>query len=75
MNLLTIELVKVAFGNARSVLPYNGRLGWNGEALHMMKKLGIVTLYFSAIDRLINRQVDKRYRRREVQARVGAEKD
>ena len=37
-------------------------LGWSNEALHMAKRLGIMTLYFSAIDRLISEMTGKKYR-------------
>jgi len=56
------DRVKAAFGNARNVLPIMIGLGWSTEAMHMAKRLGIMTLYFSAIDRLISEMIGKRYR-------------
>jgi len=56
------DRVKAAFGNARNVLPLMIGLGCNSEALHMAKRLGIMTLYFSAIDRLISEMTGRKYR-------------
>jgi len=38
-------------------------LGWSNEALHMAKRLGMMTLYFSAVDGLISEMTGKHYRR------------
>ena len=56
------DRIKAAFGNARNVLPIMIGLGWSNEALHVAKRLGIMTLYFSAIDRLISEMTGKKYR-------------
>ena len=56
------DKVKAAFGNARNVLPIMIGLGWSNEALHVAKRLGIMTLYFSAIDRLISEMTGKKYK-------------
>ena len=64
------DRVKAAFGNARSVLPLMIGLGWSNEALHMAKRLGIMTLYFSAVDRLISEMTGKRYRHEHEWKRV-----
>ena len=56
------DRVKAAFGNSRNVLPIMIGLGWSSEALHMAKRLGIMTLYFSAVDRLISEMTGKKYR-------------
>jgi len=56
------DRVKAAFGNSRNVLPIMIGLSWSNEALHMAKRLGIMTLYFSAIDRLISEMTRKKYR-------------
>jgi len=56
------DRVKAAFGDARKVLPIMIGLGWTKEALHMAKRLGIMTIYFSAVDRLVSEMVGKKYR-------------
>ena len=64
------DRIKAAFGNARNVLPIMIGLGWSNEALHMAKRLGIMTLYFSAIDRLISEMTGKKYRHENEWRRV-----
>ncbi len=64
------DRVKAAFGNARNVLPIMIGLGWSTEAMHMAKKLGIMTLYFSAIDRLISEMIGRKYRHESEWKRV-----
>jgi len=59
------ERIRAAFGDSRNVFPIMIGLGWSNEALHMAKRLGIMTLYFSAIDRLISEMTGKRYRHEE----------
>jgi len=55
------DKIRAAFGESRNVLPLMIGLGWNNEALHIAKRLGIMTLYFSAIDRLISEMIGRRY--------------
>ena len=43
------DRVKATFGSTRNVLPLMIGLSWSKEALHMAKRLGIMTLYFSAV--------------------------
>ena len=56
------DRIRAAFGEARNVLPIMIGLGWNNEALHIARRLELMTLYFSAIDRLISEMIGKRYR-------------
>jgi hypothetical protein len=55
------DRIRVAFGESKNVLPQMIGLGWNDEALHIARGLEIMTLYFSAIDRLISEMIGKRY--------------
>ena len=64
------DRIKAAFGNARNIMPIMIGLGWSNEALHMAKRLGIMTLYFSAIDRLISEMTGKKYRHENEWRRV-----
>ncbi len=43
------------------VLPLEMGLDWNNEVLHVTRRLGIMTLYFSAVGRLIS-EMTGRYR-------------
>jgi len=56
------DRIRAAFGESRNVLPLMIGLGWNNEALHIARRLGIMTLYFSSVDRLISEMIGKRYR-------------
>ena len=64
------DRIRAAFGEAKNILPLMIGLGWNNEALHIAKRLGIMTLYFSAIDRLISEMTGKRYRHEQEWKRV-----
>jgi len=48
------DRVRAAFGEGRNVLPLMIGLSWNCEAFHIAKRLGIMTLYFSAVDKLLS---------------------
>ncbi|WP_290901278.1 hypothetical protein [Ferroglobus sp.] len=56
------DRVRAAFGERRNVLPLMIGLGWNSEALHIAKRLGIMTLYFSAVDKLLSEMLGRSYR-------------
>ncbi len=64
------DRIRTAFGEGRNVLPLMIGLGWNNEALHMAKRLGIMTLYFSAVDRLISEMTGRKYRHEEEWRKV-----
>lgn len=64
------DRIRAAFGESRNVLPLMIGLGWNNEALHMAKRFGIMTLYFSAIDRLISEMIGRKYRHEQEWKRV-----
>jgi hypothetical protein len=64
------DRIKAAFGDSRNVLPLMIGLGWNNEALHIARRLGIMTLYFSAVDRLISEMTGRRYRHEDEWKRV-----
>lgn len=50
------------FGNFKNVLPLMIGFSWKDEAMHIAKRLGIMTLYFSAIDRLLSEMTGRKYR-------------
>ncbi|WP_148212092.1 hypothetical protein [Ferroglobus placidus] len=56
------DRVRAAFGERRNVLPLMIGLGWNSEALHIAKRLGIMTLYFSAVDKLLSEMLGRNHR-------------
>jgi len=64
------DRIRAAFGEAKNILPLMIGLGWNNEALHIAKRLGIMTLYFSAIDRLISEMTGRKYRHEQEWKRV-----
>ncbi len=64
------DRIRAAFGESRNVLPLMIGLGWNNEALHIARRLGIMTLYFSAVDRLISEMTGRRYRHEDEWRRV-----
>ncbi len=64
------DRIRAAFGEGRNVLPLMIGLGWNNEAIHLARRLGIMTLYFSAIDRLISEMTGRRYRHEDEWKRV-----
>ena len=64
------DRIRAAFGEAKNILPLMIGLGWNNEALHIAKRLGIMTLYFSAIDRLISEMTGRKYRHEQEWRRV-----
>ncbi|RLI79955.1 hypothetical protein DRP04_08650, partial [Archaeoglobales archaeon] len=64
------DRIRAAFGGSINVLPLMIGLGWNDEALHIAKRLGIMTLYFSAVDRLISEMTGRKYRHEQEWKRV-----
>ena len=64
------DRIRAAFGDRRNVLPLMIGLGWNKEALHIAKRLGIMTLYFSAVDKLLSEMLGKSYRHENEWKRV-----
>lgn len=56
------DRVRAAFGERRNVLPLMIGLSWNNEALHVAKMLGIMTLYFSTVDKLLSEMLGRSYR-------------
>lgn len=64
------DRVRAAFGERRNALPLMIGLSWNSEAMHIARRLGIMTLYFSAIDRLISEMIGRKYRHEEEWKKV-----
>ncbi len=64
------ERIKEAFGNFKNVLPLMIGLSWKDDAMHIAKRLGIMTLYFSAIDRLLSEMTRRKYRHEDEWKRV-----
>ena len=56
------DKIKSAFGDRRIVFPIMFGLGWKEESLHLTKRLGILTTYFSSIDKLIREMTGTKYR-------------
>lgn len=56
------DKIKSAFGDRRIVFPIMFGLGWKTESLHLTKRLGILTTYFSSIDKLIREMTGRKYR-------------
>jgi hypothetical protein len=58
------------FGERRNIIPIMIGLSWSKEALHLTKRLGIMTVYFSAIDNLIREMTGRKYRHEHEWKRV-----
>lgn len=64
------DKIKSVFGDRRIVFPIMFGLGWKTETLHLTKRLGILTTYFSSIDKLIRAMTDRKYRHEHEWKRV-----
>ncbi|NOZ76694.1 MAG: hypothetical protein GXO65_03265, partial [Euryarchaeota archaeon] len=64
------DKIKSVFGDRRIVFPIMFGLGWKQESLHLTKRLGILTTYFSSIDKLIREMTGTKYRHEHEWKRV-----
>jgi hypothetical protein len=62
VNTFDDKITQVFGSTAGNVIPIMIGLGWTKEALDLARKLGILTIYFTAIDNLITEIAGKRYR-------------
>lgn len=56
------DKIRSVLGEGRNIIPIIIGLGLSREALHLAKRLGIMTVYFSSIDKLIRKMTGTKYR-------------
>lgn len=64
------DKIRNVFGYRQIVFPIMFGLGWKEESLHLTKRLGILTTYFSSIDKLIKEMTGTKYRHQHEWKRV-----
>ena len=64
------DKIRSVLGEGRNIIPIIIGLGWSREALHLAKRLGIMTVYFSSIDKLIRKMTGTKYRHEHEWKRV-----
>jgi hypothetical protein len=67
------DKVRNVFGDGRNVIPIMIGLSWSKEALHLTRRFGILTVYFSAIDKLTRAMTGRKYRHEHEWKRVRQE--
>lgn len=56
------EKVRKAFNERNNVIPIMIGLNWTEQALHLTRRFGILTIYFSSITKLVRAMTGTRYR-------------
>lgn len=67
------DKIRRVFGERGKVIPILVGMAWTEESLHVARRFGILTVYFSAIDKLIRKMTGHKYRHEHEWRRIEEE--